>query len=65
MTQKQLDKDLNKKITLTKRDLLNVVANYVSVSKGISLDKEEEVNNMRAFIYEDIDENLKAMGVIK
>ena len=65
MTQKQLDKDLNKKITLTKRDLLNVVANYVSVAKGISLDKEEEVNNMRAFIYDDIDENLRAMGVIK
>ena len=65
MTQKQLDKDLNKKITLTKRDLLNVVANYVSVAKGISLDKEDEVNNMRAFIYDDIDENLKAMGVIK
>ena len=65
MTQKQLDKDLNKKITLTKRDLLNVVANYVSVAKGISLDKEDEVNNMRAFIYDDIDENLRAMGVIK
>ena len=65
MTQKQLDKDLRKKITLTKRDLLNVVSNYVSVSQGVSLDKEEEVNNIRAFIYEDIDENLKAMGVIK
>ena len=65
MTQKQLNKDLNKKITLTKRDLLNVVSNYVSVAKGISLDKEDEVNNMRAFIYDDIDENLRAMGVIK
>jgi len=65
MTQKQLDKDLSKKITLTKRDLLNVVSNYVAVSKGISLDKEEEVNNMRASIYEEFNENLKAMSIIK